>query len=55
MDQTTVQTLIEGGILVALTWIGNSTAAIAKDTSTGGSGTGGKGGGTGDDAGKPKK
>ncbi len=55
MDQTTVQTVIEGGILVALTWIGNSTASIAKNTSTGGSGTGGKGGGTGENPKDPKK
>jgi hypothetical protein len=55
MDQTTVQTIIEGGILVALVWIGNSTASIAKNTSTGGSGGGGKGGGTGDDSDKPGK
>jgi hypothetical protein len=50
MDQGTIQTIIEGGILVALTWIGSSTASIAKNTSTGGSGTGGKGGGTGDNS-----
>ncbi|SFP89777.1 hypothetical protein [Parafilimonas terrae] len=35
MDQTTVQTIIEGGILVALVWIGSSTASIAKNTSSG--------------------
>ena len=52
MDQTTIQTIIEGGILVALGWIGSSTASIAKNTSTGGSGTGPQG--DPDDPPKPK-
>jgi hypothetical protein len=39
MDQGTVQTIIDGGILVTLISIAKSTSTIAKKTGDGGSGT----------------